>query len=75
VYKHFDAADDPALLTADAARYAGLHPKTLLRLARRRQIAFIQMAPGGPIRFRRSALNAFLESRTTRERKGSRSET
>lgn len=58
-----DASDDPALCTAEAARYlGGMHTKTLLLLARTRQIEFIQFAPRGPLKFRRSALNAYLVS-------------
>lgn len=65
----FNTTDDPAYPTAEACAYlGGLHPKTLLKLARRRQIDFIQLAPGGPLRFRRSALNAFLAKNTQYQR-------
>ena len=56
-----DATDDPALPTNEAASYlGGLHPKTLLKLARLGEVASIQFAPNGPLKFRRSALNAYL---------------
>lgn len=56
-----DPTDDPALPTDQAASYlGGLHPKTLLKLARLGEVASIQFAPNGPLKFRRSALNAYL---------------
>lgn len=56
-----DATDDPALPTDQAASYLGaIHVKTLLKLARLGEIASIQFAPNGPLKFRRSALNAYL---------------
>ncbi|MBS2038116.1 helix-turn-helix domain-containing protein [bacterium] len=62
-----NSSEDPALSTAEAARYlGGMHVKTLATLARTRQIEFVQSAPGGPLKFRRSALNAYLERHTTR---------
>lgn len=61
-----DLTDDPALNTAEAAAYlGGIHVKTLNRLARTRQIEFIQLARGGPLKFRRSVLNEFLSRNTT----------
>ena len=57
-----DPTDDPALPTDQAASYlGGLHPKTLLKLARLGEVASIQFAPNGPLKFRRSALNAYLQ--------------
>jgi len=64
-----DAADDPALSTAEAAAYlGGMHTKTLNKLARTRKIEFIQLAPKGPLKFRRSALNEFLNRHSRRSR-------
>lgn len=57
-----DVTDDPALATADACIYlGGLHQKTLLKLARLGEVASVQFASGGPLKFRRSALNAYLQ--------------
>lgn len=57
----FNCCDDPALNTEQACHYlGGLHAKTLLKFARLGEVASIQLAPGGPLKFRRSALNAFL---------------
>ena len=56
------SADDPAFPTDEAAKYlGGLHVKTLLKLAKLGEIASIQLAPGGPVKFKRSALNSYLE--------------
>lgn len=52
---------DPALSTAEAAQYlGGMHVKTLCKLARRGEIESIQLLAGGTLKFRLSALNAFL---------------
>jgi hypothetical protein len=57
-----DATDDPAFNTAQACQYLGdMHPKTLLKKARLREVASIQFAPNGPLKFRRSALNAYMQ--------------
>lgn len=61
-------AYDPALLTREAATYVGVHPKTLLDLARDGKVGHIQSKDGGRFRFRLSALNAYLESLESKPR-------
>ena len=69
-----DTLEDPAYATAAACEYLGdMHPKTLHKLARSRLIDSIQLAPGGPLRFRRSALNAFLARNTRQQREAKES--
>lgn len=62
-----DLQDDPALGIIEAAAYlGGMHPKTLGKLARAKQIECIQMCQRGALKFRRSALNAFLNRHSGR---------
>jgi excisionase family DNA binding protein len=55
----FDSSFEPLLGSYEAAQLLKIHPKTLQRMARRRQIPGIQI--GKLWRFRRSELNAWIE--------------
>ena len=55
----FDSAFEPLLGSDEAAQLLKIHPKTLQRMARQRQIPGIQI--GKLWRFRRSELNAWIE--------------
>lgn len=55
----FDALFEPLLDSDEAAQLLKIHPKTLQRMARQRQIPGIQI--GKLWRFRRSELNAWIE--------------
>jgi excisionase family DNA binding protein len=56
--------NDPLLTTIDAAAYLGVAPETLnvWRCTKRYNIPFIKV--GRLVKYRKSALDAFLESRT-----------
>ena len=56
----FDALFEPLLDSDEAAQLLKIHPKTLQRMARQRQIPGIQI--GKLWRFRRSELNAWIET-------------
>lgn len=58
-------AYDPVFLTDAAAAYCGVHPKTLLSDARAGQIAYVRRAENGPLRFRLSDLNTYLDAQRT----------
>jgi excisionase family DNA binding protein len=49
--------------TAEAAKYIGVSKKTILKYCRKRQITFM-IYPGGEYRFRQSALDIWMASRT-----------
>ena len=55
----FDALFEPLLDSDEAAQLLKIHPKTLQRMARQRQIPGIQI--GKLWRFRSSELNAWIE--------------
>jgi len=55
----FDSSFEPLLGSDEAAQLLKIHPKTLQRMARQRQIPGIQI--GKLWRFRRSELNAWIE--------------
>jgi len=54
-----DSSFEPLLGSDEAAQLLKIHPKTLQRMARQRQIPGIQI--GKLWRFRRSELNAWIE--------------
>ena len=56
----FDSLFEPLLDSDEVAQLLKIHPKTLQRMARRRQIPGVQI--GKLWRFRRSELNAWIES-------------
>jgi excisionase family DNA binding protein len=56
----FDPSFEPLLGSDEAAQLLKIHPKTLQRMARQRQIPGIQI--GKLWRFRRSELNAWIET-------------
>jgi excisionase family DNA binding protein len=60
----FDSLFEPLLGSDEAAQLLEIHPKTLQRLARQRQIPGIQI--GKLWRFRRSELNAWIEKMIAR---------
>ena len=65
-------AYDPILGTADAAQYLGVHPETLKKWARLRQIASVRNSAnprGSEVRFRLSALNAWVKAHEIEEAK------
>lgn len=55
-------AYDPLLLTKAAAKYIGSAPETLLKMAHGGEIAVVRRseAKGSPMKFRLSALNAWI---------------
>lgn len=55
----FDSLFEPLLDSDEAAHLLKIHPKTLQRMARRREILGVQI--GRLWRFRRSELNAWVE--------------
>jgi excisionase family DNA binding protein len=55
----FDSSFEPLLGSNEAAQWLKIHPKTLQRMARQRQIPGIKI--GKLWRFRRSELNAWIE--------------
>ncbi len=70
VWAHPDA--DPALAGEVAAAYCGgLHPKTLARAAKAGELAYVQTGEGGRLRYRLSALHAWLDAQTTPTRASS----
>lgn len=56
-------AFDPLLSVAEAASYLGLHPETLKKMVRTRQIACVRQTrkKGSNIRFRLSTLNFWIK--------------
>lgn len=64
VWAHPDA--DPVLPGDAAAGYCGVgSPKTLARAAKAGELAYVQTGEGGRLRYRLSALHAWLETQTT----------
>jgi len=55
----FNSSFEPLLGSDEAAQLLKIHPKTLQRMARQRQIPAIQI--GKLWRFRRSELNAWID--------------
>ena len=55
----FDSLFEPLLDSDEVAQLLKIHPKTLQRMARRRQIPGVQI--GKLWRFRRSELNVWIE--------------
>jgi excisionase family DNA binding protein len=60
----FDSSFEPLLGSDEAAQLLKIHPKTLQRMARQRQIPGIQI--GKLWRFRRSELNVWIEKISAR---------
>ena len=60
---------DRMLPTLEAAEYLGLHPETLRKMARLRQIAHVQHKQHGRMRFRLSDLNNWLAKGYVPERR------
>lgn len=64
VWAHPDS--DPVLSGDAAAKYCGVgSPKTMIRAAKAGELAYVQTGEGGRVRYRLSALNAWLETQTT----------
>lgn len=64
-----DAADlvqQKWLTTAEAAAYCGRHPKTIQIAAASEVLHSAQHKPGGPRRYRREWLDAWVEGRPAR---------
>lgn len=61
----YDASFEPLLDSDEAAALLKIHPKTLQRMARRREIPGIQI--GKLWRFRASALNTWMNGIVTHE--------
>ena len=55
--------DDPLLTSADVCAYLAIAPRTLKRYTAKKFFSFIQQSSGA-YRFRKSAIDAFLERRT-----------
>lgn len=59
---------DPAIPAKPAAKYCGMHYKTILDLTHRGKLPVIRSA-GGRLSYRLSALNKYLDSLTEEPRK------
>ena len=58
---------DRLLTAAEVAEWLGFSPETVLRWTRRGELPALKL-PGGPIRFRQSEVEAWLEERATPRR-------
>lgn len=54
--------EDPVLTVHEAAAYVRMHPQTVRKAAREREVTCMKRGRYGRMRFRRSALDAWLRT-------------